>query len=202
MEEGLDVLFAKSRASSPVDGCWEGATSVEADSKVQAEERRGAERRGRRAEDVREQSPGRFPATRQSEVSPRLNISGELLLVRQPEWPWRNRVWVWRTMDGSEPEARPQTPDPRLRHLADQGREQPKGPRPKRRPQRAHGRPGAGGGDGVNCLTPFARRRPICRPRHGAFSKNSAPPLSCSLAHPHAPPVPHRRCHRACGLSS
>lgn len=24
-----------------------------------------------------------------------------------------------------------QTPDPRLRHLADQGREQPKGPRPK-----------------------------------------------------------------------
>lgn len=31
--------------------------------------------------------------------------------MRQPEWPWRNRVWVWGKMDGSEPEARPQAPD-------------------------------------------------------------------------------------------
>lgn len=94
---------------------------------------------------------------------------------------------VWGMGEDGRFGAGSQTPDPRLRHLADQGREQPKGPRGRHKGHMAAQVEWMGS---WNCPTPFARCRPICR--NETFSKNFR--VAVLLSHsppsppPHAPP--------------
>lgn len=95
---------------------------------------------------------------------------------------------VWGKMDGSEPEARPQTPDFGI-WPTKEGSSQ-RGPRVRHKGHMAAQVERMGS---WNCPTPFARCRPICR--NETFSKNFR--VAVFLSHPtpsHSTPSPPPPC--------